>query len=83
MNRSILLSAFLATLTLAACDNPTTINVPAAPVAVPGPAGPQGDTGNQGEAGIQGEIGDQGRTGESGDATTVIVLPPEPAAPAN
>lgn len=77
MNRSILLSALLATLTLAACDKPTTVNVPAAPVAVPGPAGPQGDTGSQGEAGYQ------GRTGEPGDATTVIVLPPDPAAPAN
>jgi len=89
MNRSILLSALLATLSLAACDKPTTINVPAAPVAVPGPAGPQGATGmqgevgNQGATGSQGEVGNQGKTGASGDATTVIVMPPEPAAPAN
>lgn len=84
MNRSILLSALLATLSLAACDKPTTINVPAAPVAVPGPAGPQGATGNQGATGSQGDVGSQGKTGASGDSTTVIVVPPpEPAAPTN
>lgn len=88
MNRSILLSALLATLSLAACDKPTTVNMPTTPVAVPGPAGPQGTTGTQGEAGSpgatgsQGEAGDQGKTGASGDAT-VIVMPPQPAAPAN
>ncbi len=44
MNRSILIPALLATLSLAACDQPTVVNVPApaAPVAVPGPAGPPG-----------------------------------------
>ena len=39
MNRSILISALLATLSLAACDRPTVVNVPATPAAVPGPAG--------------------------------------------
>ena len=57
----------LATLSLAACDRPTVVNVPATPVAVPvavpGPAGPQGTTGST------------GATGKSGDGTTVIVMP--------
>ncbi|MDO8252941.1 MAG: hypothetical protein Q7T78_24910 [Rhodoferax sp.] len=76
MNRSILISALLATLGLAACDRPTVVNAPATPVAVPGPAGPQGATGNQGSTGSQGE------TGKSGDGTTVIVTPAA-SAPAN
>ncbi len=71
MNRSILISALLATLSLAACDRPTVVNVPAAPAAVPGPAGPPGATGNPGS---------KGETGKSGDGATVIVTPP--AAPA-
>ncbi|MGV8991562.1 MAG: hypothetical protein ACOH1Q_09205 [Thiobacillus sp.] len=85
MNRSILISAMLATLTLAACDKPTVVTVPASPVAVPGPAGPQGETGSQGSTGYQGATGEQGatgyqgKTGETGDATTVIVVPAEPA----
>ena len=78
MNRSILISALLATLSLAACDKPTVVNVPApaAPVAVPGPAGPQGATGSQGETGYQGS---QGETGKTGGSTTVIVAPSQPA----
>ncbi len=91
MNRSILIPALLATLSLVACDKPTVVNVPApaAPVAVPGPAGPQGEagsqgaTGSQGETGYQGAEGSQGATGESGDATTVIVVPPAPAEQTN
>ena len=81
MNRSILISAMLATLTLAACDKPTVVTVPATPVAVPvpGPAGPQGETGNQGSTGYQGATGEQGKTGATGDSPTVIVVPPEPA----
>lgn len=87
MNRSILISALLATLSLAACDKPTVVNVPATPVAVPGPAGPQGETGSQGEIGYQGATGEQGatgyqgnegvqgETGETGDGTTVVVVP--------
>jgi hypothetical protein len=71
MNRLILISALLATLSLAACDRPTVVNVPAAPAAVPGPAGPPGATGNPGS---------KGETGKSGDGATVIVTPP--AAPA-
>ncbi|HWR78173.1 MAG TPA: hypothetical protein VN283_13305 [Thiobacillus sp.] len=83
MNRTLLISALLATLSLAACDRPTVINVPATPVAVPGPAGPQGATGSQGATGYQGNEGIQGETGKTGDGTTVIVVPAEAAAPAN
>ena len=36
MNRSMLIAALLATLSLAACEKPTVVNVPATPVAVPG-----------------------------------------------
>jgi hypothetical protein len=83
MNHTLLISALLATLSLAACDKPTVVNVPATPVAVPGPAGPQGETGSQGATGYQGETGSQGdegiqgETGATGDQTTVIVVPPE------
>jgi hypothetical protein len=80
MNRSILISALLATLSLAACDRPTVVNVPAAPAAVPGPAGPPGATGDQGSKGATGNPGSKGETGKSGDGATVIVTPP--AAPA-
>jgi len=83
MKRTLLISALLATLSLAACDRPTVVNVPATPVAVPGPAGPQGETGSQGATGYQGNEGIQGETGQSGDGTTVIVVPAEAAAPAN
>jgi hypothetical protein len=83
MNRTLLISVLLATLSLAACDRPTVVNVPATPVAVPGPAGPQGATGSQGATGYQGSEGVQGETGETGDGTTVIVVPAEAAAPAN
>ncbi len=84
MNRSILISAMLATLTLAACDKPTVVTVPATPVAVPGPAGPQGEAGSQGSTGYQGDTGEQGatgyqgETGETGESKTVIVVPVEP-----
>ena len=67
MNRSILIPALLATLSLAACDKPTVVNVPATPVAVPGPAGPAGATGSQGETGYQGDTGRQGATGVQGE----------------
>jgi len=66
MNTTLLMTALLATLTLAACDNPTVVNVPATPVAVPGPAGPQGETGSQGATGYQGNTGSQGETGNTG-----------------
>lgn len=74
MNRSILMSALLATLvtlSLAACDKPTVVNVPAA---TPGPAGPQGATGDQGSKGATGNQGAKGETGNSGEGTA-------PAAP--
>ena len=82
MKTTLLISALLATLTLAACDKPTVVNVPATPVAVPGPAGPQGETGSQGATGYQGSEGVQGETGatgKTGDGTTVIVVPTETA----
>ena len=90
MNHTLLLSALLANLSLAACDRPTVITVPV-PVAVPGPAGPagpvgatgsQGSTGYQGNQGNQGNDGNTGATGTTGDGTTVIVMPPA-SAPAN
>lgn len=46
MNRSMLM--LLAALSLAACEKPTVVNVPATPAAVPGPPGLQGATGSQG-----------------------------------
>jgi hypothetical protein len=73
MNRSILISALFAALSLAACDKPTIVNVPA-PAVVPGPAGPAG------EPGVQGNTGNQGETGETGESTTVIITPPAEAA---
>ncbi len=76
MNRSVLLAALIAAASLAACDRPapTVVNVPATPVAVPGPAGP---------AGSQGMDGSKGDTGKPGEGTTVIVVPPAASAPAN
>ena len=82
MKHTILISALLATLSLAACDRPTVVNVPATPVAVPGPAGPTGATGSQGATGTQGDEGSKGATGKTGDSTTIIVMPPA-SAPAN
>ena len=85
MNRSILLTALLATLGLAACDRPAVVAVPV-PVAVPGPAGPQGatgETGNTGNTGYTGATGNTGATGKTGDGTTVIVVAPAASAPAN
>lgn len=82
MNRLILISAMLATLSLAACDKPTVVNVPAAPAAVPGPAGPPGAIGNQGKPGAIGNQGRQGETGKSGNGSTVIVTPPAASVPA-
>jgi hypothetical protein len=72
MNKSILIAALLGALGLVACDRPTVVNVPATPVAVPGPAGPQGATGNTGS---DGGTGATGATGKTGDGTTVIVMP--------
>ena len=82
MNHSILLTALLATLGLAACDRPAVVAVPV-PVAVPGPAGPQGATGETGNTGNTGSTGSTGATGRPGDGTTVIVVAPPASAPAN
>ena len=98
MNRSIVISGLLGVLSLAACDKPTTVNVPGPTVAVPGPAGPQGETGLQGATGYQGnegmqgaegktgnpgDMGKPGETGKPGENTTIIVTPPAPSVPAN
>lgn len=69
MNKTMLFSALLA-LTLSACDRPTVVTVP-------GPAGPAGATG---ASGSDGNTGSTGATGKSGDGTTVVVMPPAPAA---
>ena len=77
MNRSMLMAALLAALSLAACDRPSVVTVPV-PVAVPGPAGPTGATGNTGstgDTGSTGYTGATGATGKPGDGTTVIVMP--------
>ena len=78
------LPLLLAALSLAACDKPTVVNVPA--TTVPGPAGPTGATGMPGATGSTGNTGNTGSTGSpgasgpAGDGTTVIVMPPAPAA---
>ncbi len=79
MKHSMLIAALFASLSLAACERPTTVVVPT-PVAVPGPAGPTGATGEQGNTG---STGSTGATGKPGDGTTVIVVPPAASAPAN
>ena len=66
MNTSTLFAALLVTASLAACDKPTTVNVPPPTVGVPGPAGPQGSTGSEGV---------KGDTGRPGDDAAVIVVP--------
>jgi hypothetical protein len=89
MNHSIMISALLATFSLVACDKPTVVNVPAATVAVPGPAGPQGATGNTGSTGstgstgYTGDTGATGATGKTGGDTTVVVIQPAASAPSN
>lgn len=86
MNSSILmLPALLGLLGLAACNKQpaTVINVPPAPISVPGPAGPPGATGDQGKQGNQGNQGNAGMPGEAGkpgEGTTVIVTPAASAA---
>ncbi len=70
MNHSTLFAALVVTASLAACDKPTTVNVPPPTVGVPGPAGPQGNTGSTGSTGSEGMKGD---TGKPGDAGAVVV----------
>jgi hypothetical protein len=91
MNRSMLMLALLAVLSLGACERTTVVEPPATPAAVPGPAGPQGETGDPGKKGETGDpgrrddIGDPGTrddTGKAGDGPTVIETPPAEPAPA-
>lgn len=77
MNRSILILALLATLTLAACDRKSTVVIdPTKLVVVPGFASPQGASGSEGAT------SGKGAAGKSGDGTTVTVMPPA-SAPVN
>ena len=82
MKYSILISALLAALTLAACEKPTVVNVPASPstVAVPVPV-PVAVPGPAGAPGAPGADGVKGEPGKPGDSTTVIVTPPPAPAP--
>lgn len=80
MNHSMLAAALLITVSLAACDKPTVVNVAPPAVGEPGPAGPQGATGATGNQGVD---GNKGTPGAPGDNTTVIVLPPAASAPVN
>jgi hypothetical protein len=85
MNRSLIISAIIAAISITACDQqPTVVNVPAGP---PVPAGAKGAPGVEGVQGSQGETGAQGNTGNKGetggDSTTVIVTPPAPEVPVN
>ena len=86
MKISILMTALSGSLLLVACDRPTVVNVPAAPVTVPGPAGPTGATGSQGvdgATGATGNTGNTGATGKSGAGTTIVVVPASQASAAN
>lgn len=81
MTRSMLMPMLLAALSLAACDRPTVVNVPAAPAApaaVAGPPGPQGATGVQGNQGATGTTGDKGEAGKAGAAAPTSPAPPAP-----
>jgi hypothetical protein len=84
MNRSLaLLSGLFAATTIAACNPPAVVNVPAP---APGPAGPTGATGATGGTGNTGNTGATGAIGASGPTggdTTVIVIPPAASAPSN
>ena len=71
MNHSTLFAALVVTASLAACDKPTTVNVPPPTVVVPGPAGPQGNPGSTGSTGSEGLKGDTGKTGDAG----AVVVP--------
>ena len=67
MRTPLMLAALMATAGLVACERPTVVNTPPAPVAVPGPPGPPGEA---------------GKTGTPGD-TTVLVVPPPAASAAS
>ena len=74
MKHSILISMLIAAASLAGCERPTVVNVPATPVAVPGPAGPTG---------VQGADGSKGDPGKPGEGTTLILSPPAASAASN
>lgn len=86
MKQVFLIPALMGALMLSACEKPTTVNLPATPVVVPGPAGATGATGstgatgNTGATGYDGAKGSTGATGASGD-TTVIMVPPAASSP--
>lgn len=83
MKYSILISTMLAAVTLAACEKPTVVNVPAptpAPVVVPVPV-PVAVPGPTGAPGAPGADGAKGEPGKPGDSTTVIVTPPPAPVP--
>jgi hypothetical protein len=74
MKNAALIAGLLLTLSLAACEKPTTVvNVP--PPAEP-VAGPAGATGATGMAGPQGA---SGASGKQGDTTVIVVTPPASA----
>lgn len=77
MKNSILSVLLVSAFGLAACDQPTVVNVPPTPVAVPGPQGEAGAPGAPGDTGAQGYEGAQGATGKTGDDGAVIVVPVE------
>ena len=76
MKNTLLALALISTLGLTACERPTVVAVPVAPIVVPGPPGPAGTPGAPGATGAPGVAGAEG-TG-----TTIIVTPPA-SAPAN
>ena len=97
MNRStLLMTALLGTLSLAACERETVVTTPANPpvvastdpapapqtqtVPVPVPVPVPGPAGPQGEPGKPGDPGPQGAPGKPGDST-VVVVPPAASAP--
>ena len=92
MKYSTLFIALAAVLSLSACDKPTVVTVPAATIAVPGPAGPQGEAGSPGATGMQGDTGNTGYTGATGydgakgdtgktGGDTIIIVPAEQKRP--
>jgi len=79
MNRTLMTLAMFGALSLAACDKPTVVNVPAAPAATPGPAGPAGATGETGAAGSTGATGSQGDAGKPAAAAPSPMAEPASA----
>ena len=82
MKNTLLALALISTLGLSACERPTVVAVPVAPIVVPGPPGPAGTPGATGSTGAPGMTGNTGATGAEGTGTTIILTPPA-SAPAN